>query len=121
MAESSTRSDELKALSDAATPGPWGAFDSVNPHIISTPLVKGVYLYPEAESLDTPDGRFVVALVNAYRAGELVVRSERGPSKSKMQEHWNALQHGEISAEDFACIVATDYQLDMPAKRNSSG
>lgn len=80
----------LKWLSDAATPGPWNP----NPKRLEIPLSNGStaygpimsYMVGCAESQDgmkvslgserTADHKFVAALVNAYRSGELVTRSE---------------------------------------------
>ena len=75
---------KLKELSDKATPGPWKA----EPKRLVIGCVEGPvmsYLYGDAAQPEGmrvslaserhADHHFVAALVNAYRAGELVERS----------------------------------------------
>lgn len=78
--------EALKALSDAATPGPW----KYEFHMIVNGKVRMGWLKPPTNSEAGvsfggerlgEDGEFVAALVNAYRAGDLAVRSERGTSE----------------------------------------
>ena len=71
--------EDLPALAAAATPGPWeerGAFvDRLAPGPDSgwRAIAETDYVIHEAgRHPQYPDAAFIVALVNAYRAGELV-------------------------------------------------
>lgn len=77
----------LKKLSDAATQGEWGLFDDRGTLEIGHPEKLGerpcIVGWAGFDSTDKPqqerraNAKFIVALVNAYRAGELVVASAR--------------------------------------------
>lgn len=92
--------DELRKLSEAACPGPWhycmddyddwgmirGAetpdehLGSVNPPVAKTNPLWNDYDYDSHRAAGTdpmePNGRFIVALVNAYRSGHLVEKQK---------------------------------------------
>lgn len=92
-AECPSRGAELERLSAAATPGPWAYrpehlddWGYIRSTVIDNPVLKGKVVATTRgdghETFDAhreagtdpyePNGRFIVALVNAYRAGELV-------------------------------------------------
>jgi hypothetical protein len=73
----------LKELSEAATPGEWHVdmfpFRDVESGETQPPQCEGICTHDEAEGLaesiascSEPEARFIVALVNAYRSGDLV-------------------------------------------------
>ena len=72
-------------------------------------------IYADKKALEVIEGQRI-------RIAALEARlSATGPTKAKMQEHWNALGTGQIDADDFVCIVATEFQLDpVPAPRTES-
>jgi hypothetical protein len=101
-----SRCDRIKALSDAATAGPWehdiGPSLKGRYHVVQAPesMVAEAYSVMEMhtgnplddeEKRQAADCEFVVALVNAFRAGELcpvsekrdwILVSERPPEKA---------------------------------------
>lgn len=93
LADAAARTDALTRLSTAATPGPWAYrpehlddWGYIRSTVIDNPALKGkVVATTRGDDHDTFDahreagtdpyeanGRFIVALVNAYRAGQLV-------------------------------------------------
>jgi len=60
--------DELERLYQETTQGEWGCFDPVNNHVVTTDLVDGMYGYPSAEMVGTPDYDFTIAVKNAFPA-----------------------------------------------------
>lgn len=113
----------LKDLSKTASQGEWGVFDDRGTleighaeHLGERPCIVG---WAGFDSSDKPmeerraNARFIAALVNAYRAGELVERSLYVPSGTTAEECIRALvnQWREFGPEGF------DETIEAAAKR----
>lgn len=100
--------NDLAALSEAATPGPWES------HPVKGYAHDEVYSrHPDAENAcicaegvaNYKDAPFIVALVNAYRSGDFVLIEREG-----MREKCATAIHGVLSRANVTAY------LDMPVE-----
>lgn len=113
---SPSRSDSLKFLSDEASDGEWAVFDDRGTleigHAESLGQRPCIVGWPGFDSCDKPMGErranafFIVALVNAFRAGELAARSETQPKDEGYPGIAHDLETMRGAAEEAATLIA---------------
>jgi len=93
--------DELERLYQETTQGEWGCFDPVNNHVVTTDLVDGMYGYPSAEMVGTPDYDFTIAVKNAFPA--LLALARDG---ERYRERFSTSETGGLLVAENAAIDA---------------
>ena len=131
------KSDELKALSDAATQGEWGQFSRFNgpwqdvaanmatnqyvrvfdsSHDVSA--MEGQVPYRVAHFRHADTAAFVEALVNAYRSGDLIHRDDLDAQLSQARAEGAEAAQGAIVR---AIGEAIDTDFDIPMNSYAAG